>query len=128
MTKCPTRQLVLELLLKEQAVTARLPEAISALLALPVHGVGSCASSTKQHSYQKPVIKLNHSRILKNILQDGREGQEVLWDPRFSHFGEGVVNEPSIQPCHKSPCMARYTELLNEGQALALNTEKSLQS
>jgi hypothetical protein len=58
------------------------------------------------------VIKLNHGRILKNILQDRGEGQEVLWDPRFSHFGEGVVNEASIQPCHKSPCVPRHTGVI----------------
>lgn len=52
---------------------------------------------------QNPVIKLHRGGILKNILQERREGKEILWDPRFSHLGEGVINKASIQPCHKSP-------------------------
>jgi len=49
------------------------------------------------------VIKLHHGGILENIPQERGEGKEILWDPRFSHLGEGVVNKSSIQPCHKSP-------------------------
>ena len=38
------------------------------------------------------MIKLHHGGILENIPQERGEGKEILWDPRFSHLGEGVVN------------------------------------
>lgn len=58
-------------------------------------------------THQYPVIKLDSCGILKDILQHGGEREEIVWDPAVPHFGEGVVNQASIQSCHKGTCNSR---------------------
>ena len=58
-------------------------------------------------TYQYPVVKLNCSRILKDVFDAGGECQQVIRDPTLSHLWEGVVHKTSIQASNKGPCWNR---------------------
>lgn len=54
-------------------------------------------------TYQDSVVKLYCCGIFKEVLESGRESQQIIWDPSISHLREGVIHQPSIQTSNKSP-------------------------
>lgn len=58
--------------------------------------------------YQNSVVELHSCGIFKEILEGGRERQQVIRYPSFSHLREGVIYQPSIQASNKSTCVKAY--------------------
>lgn len=63
-------------------------------------------------TYQNSVVELHSGGIFKEVLKSGRECQQIIRDPSFSHLREGVIHQPSIQTSNKSTCVKAYAKWL----------------
>lgn len=55
-------------------------------------------------SHQYSVVKLHGGGVFKEVLEGGREGQQIVRNPFVCHLGEGVIHQPSVQPSNKCTC------------------------